>query len=60
MYELTLLLSLMMGGADSTATGNGGTSAAQERAMVRAAMAMGATVVAEEAADYDSDSTGEN
>ena len=48
------------GDADSTATGNGGTSAAQESAMVRAAMAMGAIVVAEEAADYDSDSTGEN
>jgi hypothetical protein len=48
------------GGADKTTTGNGGTSAAQESAMVRAAMAMGATVVAEEAADDNLGSAGEN
>ena len=43
------------GGADDTSSGgNGGpTSAAQESAMVRAAMAMGAKVVVEEAAEGD-------
>jgi DNA polymerase III subunit gamma/tau len=40
------------GGADGTSPGGGdGTSAAQESAMVRAAMAMGATVVAEDDAE---------
>ena len=47
------------GGADGTSSGGAGqpTSAAQESAMVRAAMAMGATVVTEEAAEGDEEST---
>jgi hypothetical protein len=47
------------GSADGTSSGGAGqpTSAAQESAMVRAAMAMGATVVTEEAAEGDEEST---
>ena len=48
------------GNGNAANGGNGGpTSAAQESAMVRAAMAMGATVVAEDAADDDGGEAGE-
>jgi hypothetical protein len=42
-------------GGTSSSGNSGPTSAAQESAMVRAAMAMGATVVSEEAAESDGD-----